>query len=157
MAKHRWSILCRRAVVDKFTNQLSILETIHEFALTLGSAENGSAAEIPPDARVPLDVQLVSLWSRDVSERPEVFWTRLEVKLPNGEVSQTQQLVGSLEGGHRRTRLIYRIPSIPFSGTGTYYFVVSVSTEENGDYSEVVRVPLELKILDRPAQASEIT
>lgn len=155
MAEHHWSILCRRAVVDKFTNQLSILETIHEFALALGSDADRSAAEIPPDARVPLDVQLVSLWSREVTERPEVFWTRLEVELPNGESNQTQQLVGSLEGGHRRTRLIYRIPSIPFSGTGTYYFVVSASKEEDGDYSEVVRVPLELKFLDQPAEASK--
>lgn len=157
MAKHHWSILCRRAVVDKFTNQLSIIETIHELALTLGPGEDGSAAEIPPDTRVPLDLQLVSLWSRDDPKRPEVFWTRLEVEPPNGEASQSQQLVGSLEGGHRRTRLIYRVPSIPFAGSGTYYFVISASADEDGDYREVTRAPLELKTVTQPTERSKLT
>ena len=61
MAEHLWSVLCGRAVIDKYTSTLSIFD-VRE-AITVGVPE-----EAPQPIIVPIPITMASLWLRSETD-----------------------------------------------------------------------------------------
>jgi hypothetical protein len=142
VASHRWSLLCYRACVDKYSNVLSILDVTEE--LTLEPLTLEPLEETPENAGLPVHVNLVSVWGRSDPSKAEKFWQAVTIVTPKGEeISAGTLLEGDLEN-HRRTRLIFQIPVLPFAGFGTYWFVISAASEPDAPPAIVDRVPLEV-------------
>ncbi len=150
MPEHRWSLLCRHAVVDKYTNQLSILDVLDE-----GEAGQVPREVDPGEIAITLNAQLVSVWARSDPNTPETFWQTVTITAPDGT---THDAAARLEGNlrnHQRTRLIVGVKAIPFRGLGTYTFDIHTSHDEGAPGERVARVPLELKAhADEPASAT---
>lgn len=140
MAEHRWSILCHRGIVDKYTNLLSILEVTDE--ITLDPVEG----PLPENAALPVDLHLVSMWVRSEPARPEKIWSAIKIIGPHGEeFAAGQPLEGDLER-HPRTRLVFRLQAIPFYGAGTYWFDICAAPTLGGAQAHVARVPFMIKM-----------
>jgi hypothetical protein len=58
MIDHVWTILCSRAVIDRDTNNMSLLEVIEQ--LTLGDA----SPPVEGEGLAPIQLELVTLWTR---------------------------------------------------------------------------------------------
>lgn len=148
MADHRWSLLCRRGIIDKYTNTLSLIEVIDE-------VEGAFAEPMPEQVGVGLDCHLVTVWTRSQKEKPERFWQTITITAPTGETYPTEvKLEGNLEK-HQRTRLLAGISAIRFSGPGTYVFKIYHSRSEKSRGKLVSQVPLEIKINSPSSTESE--
>lgn len=149
MAELHWSLLCRRGIVDKFTNYLSLLEVVNEILVDEISepADSGAPAEAQQAPGMILDSQLVSLWTRSDPSTPERFWQRVTVTTPDGEThgSPEDRLEGDLST-HQRTRLLTGMKVIPYRGPGIYVFNIFYAQSENDEGELVDRVPLDIKV-----------
>ena len=140
MPKHRWSILCLRGAIDKYSNELSILLVKDELTIP------PILQPLPANPVLSVELQLVSTWDRDAVQQPEKFWTSVSVTTPNGEdfLVGDSILSASLED-KVKTRLIYQFETIPYRGTGLYQFNVEVGDDPAGPFRAVAHVPLEIK------------
>lgn len=151
MPEHRWSVLCRRAIVDRFTNVMSILEIMDE--VNIEKERDQPDETKASDAVIAIEGQLVSVWYRERPDRGERFWETITVTTPDGEIHPTQgRQQGNLED-YRRLRLIAGVKSIPFRGPGVYLFNIHCAKSEQSKGKVVATVPLEVKVLE-PASPS---
>lgn len=133
-----WALLAQSHAIDRQTNILSIFNQIDE--ITVG-------AEATPGSLVAPSFSFVSLWSRSDVERPEIGELRIFVVDGNGKrVGETTSQIDLKE--YLRSRCIFGIPALPFSGPGTYFFDVQV--KRGASWKSVKKVPLVVK----QAQAS---
>jgi hypothetical protein len=135
VVRHAWSVLCDRAFIDRDTNNVSV-DAIEQLNFPL--------PEIPKGARgllLPYPVELVSLWYRLPTDKPAKQRARLRLEDPQHQgVGLSEMEVDLTTATRHRTRV--RMPLVPVTGPGVYYFVVE---QERGDgWKEVARVPLEV-------------
>lgn len=149
MAKHRWSVVCHNASVDKYTNLMSILEVIDE--LTLAELE-----PLPDDGRdlaVPFQFCLVSVWDREDRGTPERFEEFVDIVTPDGRRHVGKSVLqGDLERA-RTTRLILRFDAVPYAGPGFYQFVICQGIAQSQEREEVSRVEFEIKSASSTSKA----
>ena len=85
MIECKWTIVCEHAVVDRFTNNLSLLQVVDQISVG-GVPESNTQMPLPFDA--------MTLWERDDLESPETGQTRTVIVDPNGEeTSATETIV----------------------------------------------------------------
>jgi len=133
MTECQWTIVCEHAVVDRFTNNLSLLHVVEQITVG-GSPETGELMPIPFD--------IMTLWERGDLESPEVAQTRTVIVAPNGdEISSTEIPVDLTE--YRRLRARLRVVGMPFSGFGRYR--LRVDLQDDGDWMVVGGVSLEVR------------
>jgi len=150
MAKHIWTVLCRRAVLDKFTNTASMFDTLEEVTATL--------AEPLPDkwTLLPLEAVLVSFVVRtnvNVPERPRL---KVEVVGPNGDVYEPS-ISGEFDlTEYPRARTFIKLGSLPVLAFGTHKYMVYL--EEGPDkWTEVAEIPLDFKLDEIIPEATAAT
>jgi hypothetical protein len=122
MARHVWSLLCEKAVLEAGTQALHI-QNVYEEIHVQGMVP--SDVPIPDKPSVLLALTIVSVWERSnlsVEEDKESF--RVRIIDPNGKELGTNEQVFSMTGTHTRTRAILRIPGMPISVSGRYIFEV---------------------------------
>jgi hypothetical protein len=122
MARHLWSLLCERTVLEAGTQSLSIFNVYEELNAQAVLPNN---APIPDTPAIPLALTVVSVWERsnlNVEEEKESF--RVRIIDPNGKELATTEQVFSMVGPHTRTRAILRIPALHVHLSGRYLFEV---------------------------------
>ena len=78
MIDHVWTILCSRAVIDRDTNNMSLLEVIEQ--LTLGDA----SPPVEGEGLAPIQLELVTLWTRRRDDESESGRARIRFYRPSG-------------------------------------------------------------------------
>lgn len=155
MAEHQWSLLCRRGIIDKYSNHLSIIELMDELSL-----EGELPDPLPDRMAVNIDAHLVSMWSRSDRNQAERFWQTITVTVPPGKEGKSEYEDAKAEGDllkHQRTRLIASIKAIRFFGPGVYKFNIYYSRSQNRRGRLVAQVPLTIKAkLDLETAASDL-
>jgi len=153
MAELRWSILCYRGCVDKFSNMLSLLDVTDEITI------EAIMDPVPENPSVTLNLQLVSLWRRSEVEQPEKLWSTFTVRMPDGNIFLAAEPLEIDLESNSRTRLIFRIQAIPFAGIGIYWFIIGAANRPDGPFEPAAMVPLEVKLREvasiSPEQPSE--
>src|SRR5215813_10249081 len=148
MAEHRWSILCHRGCIDRYSNILSLLDVTDELEIQL------KADTLPENPLLPTKLQLISMWRRTEPERPEKAWLGITIVAPNEETFFTGELTEVDLESYLRARLLLEIPTLPYRGGGTYWFCVGVTSNPEGDSLVIAdRVPLEVKV--KPSVTAE--
>ncbi len=140
MAEHVWSVLCHKGCLDKYTNQVSLLDVIETLAITL-------LEPLPEKLPVnfPLQLQLVSFWTRSKTGVPEMARCRLHLAIPDGsKVKTTTELEIDLKQA-ARSRTFFRMNALPYHGPGLYSFVVEQYNEATKKWKRVARIPLEIQ------------
>lgn len=141
MTMHVWTALCKQAIIDRSSNQLSLIDTIDQLAFL----------EVLPDevakenAGVAVEMALVTLWARgdfNVAAKGE---TRDVIHYPDGKKRIGTPRPIDLETGHR-ARHVRRINALSFHGFGRYMFVVEIKVDSKGKerWKQVAKVPLDV-------------
>jgi hypothetical protein len=151
MAEHRWSVLCHRGCIDKYSNMLSILDVTDELII---QATRDPESE---NASVTLELQLVTMWARSEPDRPEISWSTVMLRLPDGNAVLVSPAADVNLESHSRLRLILRVQTIPFKGEGTYWFIIGAANSSDGPFEPVGRVPLDIKIKDASTSPEQLS
>lgn len=148
MAEHVWSVLCDRSVIDKSTNQVSLLNVIESLNLFVdreqlskirqGEASSGEA----PSFRHRM--HFVTWWVRSDIEAPETVPIRVVVISPRGDRGGTAE--GTVDLSKNSSyRIQMAIDALKFLGEGRYWFVVEEQLPSE-EWREVARVPLRVSL-----------
>jgi hypothetical protein len=142
MPRHVRSVVCQKGVLDKYTNNVSLLEIIEDIKIT---------PESPlPSGRVNIraSLHLVTLWCRTDRDAPETFEARSVVILPDGsEVAGVPMEAGLQQ--HRRLRTFMRMEVMPFDGPGVYCFAVEYRSSPKEQWTRVATIPVEIQVAPR--------
>lgn len=141
MIYHVWSVLCSRSSTDKETNNVSLFDVIEQLNVL-------APDPIPDGAGIPIQSELVTLWSRENPEEPGRTGGRVRLLSPNASVAFAQEFdINLLE--HHRVRTQLRMNGFPLRGFGRYLLVVEQRQGEDA-WREVARIPIQLERLTQP-------
>jgi hypothetical protein len=130
MIEHIWSVLCSRSVIDSETNNVSIQDVIEHIIINAEPTENGF---------LPFPLELITLWGRKELDKPAIGTERVAFVTPSGKssiISESKIDLSKVERHRHRVRL----PGLPLSEGGRYYFKVEL-TDGDQDH-EVAAIPL---------------
>ncbi len=146
MADHTWSVLCNRGIVDKYTNLVTLSETIDILKI---QGLLPAIDDIVPFTGKP--IYIVSQWARSKFDKPEDGVTfRYTLLTPDGKKYPQPEKSISLENSPR-ARFVLQIPSLKYRGPGSYYFLVAEKrgTKKKPRWVEVAKLPFEVQIEQR--------
>jgi hypothetical protein len=141
---HKWSILCKKASIEKTTNVMSLYDILEK--ITIGSNAIFSMPKTLPDSFVmPFDFELVTFIS-DISKKNKNPLIKIELFNAQKEKMGATENKLNIPAGSKnlRSRVISHV--IKIKGEGVYTFKVSLKESEEGDYKEVAEIPLEVEI-----------
>jgi hypothetical protein len=138
MAHHVWSVLCARALLDRATNSVTLVDALERIEVSASDPDN-----LVGKLTLSQPFVLVSLWTRADPSVPETARARFTVVVPTGEQASQNELALNLEQ-HPRTRTFLNFPAFPMKGPGTY--VINVECLYENEWQFVASVPLEIAI-----------
>ncbi len=148
MAEHVWSVLCDRSVIDKSSNQVSLLNVVESLTLFMDGEEleklrrsESDSAELPAFRR---RMHFVTWWVRSDLDTPETVPIRVVLISPGGERGEAAHATVDLSE-NSSYRIQIAIDGLRFLGEGRYWLAVE---EQRGpeEWHEVARVPLRLTL-----------
>lgn len=140
MIDHVWTVVCSRAVVDRFTNNVSLQNAIEQFSIK---------GEPEPDALLPIPFEIMTLWTRSDLNVPATGSQRLTLISPSGEKMKEMVFTLNLTGKYRRFRTRAAFNGLIASEPGRYVFQVEFQETAEHDWQIVANVPLEV-IFEQP-------
>jgi hypothetical protein len=146
--RHIWSVLCSSSSIDVRTNIISIFNVLERLEFQ-GQLKNEEILKTNREIRIPISFEFVTFWSRSNLEIPETALVRLMLLPPNGK----ERLLGEYEidvSVHSRTRQISQIQNFPYSGNGTYEFVLQLQSPDA--WETVVMIPFEVIRIEVPSE-----
>ena len=144
-----WAILCKDTIVNRDTNNMTLVEVIEELNVVASPPQGTPVPELGFSA--VLDLHLVSLWVRTEPSVPEKGQARFKAVTPKGrEVVTAEAEVDLTEGPRLRADGHLLESPFPFSDDGTYFFKIEMRTPES-DWEEVYELPLWVQIQDHRA------
>jgi hypothetical protein len=130
--KHLWTIACSRAVTDMDTHNVSLQNIVEE--LTIRDSPR-------PDGVLPVEVQVVSLWMRDVLTAPEKGQIRISFRTPKGKSLKKSEGILDLRTKPRaRVKAVFL--GLPLAESGLYSFRVDARQDEGARWRKSAEVPL---------------
>lgn len=132
MLEHIWSVLCARSVIDSETNNVSIQDVVEQITINAEPIENGF---------LPFQLELITLWGRDESNKPTKGMERVTFISPSGKsevVSEAEIDLSNVERHRHRVRF----PGLPVSEAGKYYFRVEMKSKN--EWKQVSAIPLRI-------------
>jgi hypothetical protein len=134
---HVWSVLCSHSLIDQETNNISLFGVLEQISAT-GPPVTGERQA------VPINCELVTLWSRSIPDQSETGRFRLRCETPNTLLFESE---GDIDlTNHRRRRLRAKIDLLPVPETATYYFRMCLWNAADNDWCEVAAIPLDVEI-----------
>ena len=142
MAKVQFSILSKNVIVDKKTNQLSIINILEEAQFTADPLPQPNEWTL-----FPLELQLVTMFIRSDPEVPEHTEARIRVSAPSGEIFTTSVKFPVSLTESRFNRNITRFSQTPIFSTGQHDYIIDL-LDDNGEWNEAFRAPVFLTLTE---------
>ena len=137
MIKHVWSVLCSKAILDKESNNFSLINVLEQINLR---------KEIKLPAVVPIEFHLVTLWMRESVDKPAKGQARVILKTPSNETLEALTYEIDLESSERH-RANLTMHGLPISEVGYYYFQVKFRPEGSARWKTAAQLPLKVTYL----------
>lgn len=141
MAKLNFALLCSRAIVDKETSQLSIIDVVEGVTIKAPAEAIKDTSTVYP-LQIPL--LLVLDVSRSQADVPETVQMRVRALAPNGTDFGGGELALELQGAVRG-RGFMTVSNLPVSSEGTYIFDVKTLSSD-GNWSTAAEVSFSVTI-----------
>ena len=139
-----WAILCESAIVDKDTNNVSLVNVVEE--LTLPAAPPEIAATSDPSQLKPVSLAIVTLFARSDPSVPESGEAQIKIVAPDGRIGLSGQISVDLIQ-HERLRAIGRTFQMPFPDRLAGQYLLKVEVKTAGlDWEEMFSLPLQVKV-----------
>ncbi len=142
MVNHVWSVLCQKSILDRDSNNISLIDVLEQLGIpssTIPSAEGGRMV-------LPLNVELVTLWERADYEHPVRGRARITLHDPTGTPIGPPNEYDVDLTAHTRTRARTHLSGLPFVGAGRYLFSIEVQSEGETAWRSAASVPLQVTI-----------
>lgn len=130
MPKLVWSVLCHHGIVDKFTNNLTVVNQIDQLNVPPPPVPMVSSVRVKKSNGVkavllPISLCVVTVWEREKRAISEVAKGRCTL------IGPTKQRLAVFEFDVNlrktlRARFLGSLPGLPVSGEGTYRFLLQV-------------------------------
>ncbi len=152
MARHIWSVLCRKQLVDNDSKQVSLIDMMEKATLSRADIEQqAKSLGMSADALLaegfffPLPMHLVTFWTRDDPELPEVSEATVRILTPKGKVQAENRIPIDLTD-YRNSRPVLRLPGVVFVGTGIYRVVVAKRDKSGKRLLRQAEIPFEVDV-----------
>jgi hypothetical protein len=149
--EHVWSLLCTKAIVDKRTNMVSLMDALDLLEVGGEDLPTNVDPDSPPNIG-PTSIFLVTFWYRTQLDKAESGKFRIRLLAPNGRAygAQNREMEVNLASATSTTSLI-NMEAIPYLGPGVYYFEVEKKDQDASDWTRVARLPLQMKTANTPS------
>ena len=145
MIDHVWTVLCSRSVIDRETNNMSLFEVIEQ--LTLGDASPPAERSAEDEGLAPIQLELVTLWTRHRDDESESGRARIRFYRPSGWFDPLTREYNIDLTVHRRVRNRSKLAGLAIREPGRHHFETSVWDEAGDDWHVVATTPLEITFL----------
>ncbi len=135
MPKLVWSVVCKQAITDELSRNVSLVEVVEQIQVM------GSDARAMNPILLPCCV--VNLWTRTTWDEPETAVQRLRWLMPNGNSVVGPESIVRLDPT-RRVRIIIEVGELSTCGTGVYYFKTEARREDSQEWIEHGRTPIQI-------------
>jgi hypothetical protein len=145
MIEHIWTVICQSSIIDKDTNNISLINILEQLTLTPPKIDEGKGAILG-------NFEIVTFWSRTNLEKPATGNARIVLYQPSGEI--VEQTDSNKRGPEytidltvfQRVRSRFKFNGIPFLGAGVYQFGIEYKNEGEEDWKEVAKVPIQISL-----------
>lgn len=144
--RHIWTVLCKNSVTDRDSNNLSINSVVEQINISKKQSTTAQKKESRGNLRIPTQLELLTLWSREDSEGRNVD-AKMQLLDPQGKVMINQEYQLAFEKGKKRLRFRMRMDGIIVSISGEYSFVISIR-EDKKEYRDKVQIPVDVRITE---------
>lgn len=139
MIDHAWSVLCSNSIIDRESNNISLIDILEQWNL-------------PPDSEFPVVIGnpfvLVTMWSRANLSHGVKGRAKISIRNPNDETKDMPEYEIGLEN-HGRFRHRSGFQGFQLISEGKYVFDVFLLHDGEEEISQVVAsVPLEVRLTD---------
>ena len=151
MIRHVWTVYCREVLIDKRTNNVSMIQAIESIGLSVGGDEIDSGEDI----NVPFNSWLITLWARKAWDTPVTSKMRIRFIGPDGsELINSTTIVNLQE--HRRNRANAEMNGLRVKESGVYEWVVERLEDDREDsWVEEARIPVGIEI-ERSGEGDDV-
>jgi hypothetical protein len=145
MIEHIWTVVCGRSSTDRESNNMSLFDIIEQINVL------GPLPDPATRSALPMQHEIVSVWSRANLAEAEESRARIRLVAPNGVQAFEQEFSIDLTVQPRmRTQL--KSVGFPLLGTGQYRYTVEIRrTDET--WQIVASIPVQLESMARPPVA----
>lgn len=157
MINHIWSVLCRRSIVDRDTNNISIFDVFEQLTveIKIRKGANKNVSKI----NLPIDYELVSFWTKDIKDADFSYKGEVKAEIigPSGAVEKVFEQPLEMPKEMKRLRTRLQIKGFVAEESKIYHFQVSFKEIGENKYKKVASVPLEIivKKITEPTSSSK--
>ena len=138
MIDHAWTVICSHAVIDRDTNNVSLLDVVEQ--LDIGDKPS-------PEGGILFYLDVMTLWSRADYNMPAQGRGRVSFLSPTGKVNDGPFKFDIDLSRHNRHRTRGRFRALRVTESGRYTFLVELQVEGQTEWHEVAAIPLEINFL----------
>lgn len=138
--KHIWTILCKRAILDRPTGNISLIDIIEE--LTVKDPQQSSEDE--REKIINTNFSLVSYWRKNSSDQEEINLKIIE-EAPNGKTLKSAEKRLSIPKDKDKLRIHFTFEELKVIDSGKYLIKVKRRTNQE-NYEMISEVPIDINI-----------
>jgi hypothetical protein len=136
MIDHVWTVLCQRSLIDRNSNNVTLIEIIEQLNIT--------GREDPIVVQMPME--LVSLWTRRDPETRARGRYRISFIEPDNAMTLEPYVADIDLTNHSRFRTRARMGGFPIRRAGRHKFRVDLQVEGEEEWRQIVEVPVQVNI-----------
>jgi hypothetical protein len=138
MIDHIWTVVCSHAVIDRDSNNVSLLDVVEQLNIP---------EEPNPKSGVVYALDLMTLWARSDLDVPARGRGRVTFLSPSGTINDGPFEFEVDLSEHHRNRTKGRLRTLHVGASGRHVFLVELQGEDETEWRQVAIVPLEISIL----------
>lgn len=134
-----------KSIVDSETNNLSLRDVFEQIKVDVGSIPHKNGRIAVGAVNVPINYELVNLWSKTKKREEESVNVAIKILDPKGKELKIIEKTLKIPSDSVRIRARSRIQGLMLTVSGTYIFKVMLK-QKNRTFKKVAEVPLEVTI-----------
>lgn len=141
---HIWSIICTSSITDQNTNNISLFNLVEKYAVKI-SKEDAKKIKDKNKLIIPFKQELISRFLKNIKNENVIFDMRIDIINPEGKTLEGKEVKTiNFDKKFQNIRIKNIINTMPFVGSGLYYFSIKIKEVGEAKFVEMDRVPVEI-------------
>ncbi|MDA3802881.1 MAG: hypothetical protein PF488_03220 [Patescibacteria group bacterium] len=141
--KNIWSAIFNRAIIDRKTGSLSLIDSMEEVTVNFSKPEELNLEK----KNIPVKFTIIGLWADDNINKKREFDYMVEILDPQNQKISEFNNSPAFEEGKKRLRTIVDVNGMGVTTEGDYNVVVKFKQKDESEYKIVSEIPLTIKFL----------
>ncbi len=143
MIKHAWSVLCRKSVINRDTNSISLHDCLEQIKIDIFSPKG----ETKKSGKIlaPLNFEIVSFWAKEKDfDKSVSFEIKIELHDPENKKLGTFSQEFIIPEDKKRLRTRINLKGLSLTSNGRYF--IKIISKKNKKESQEAELPLDVMI-----------